>query len=153
MPWVRQPVRQPGRRSRRFSPAQVKQLGSAQVLMSGVEVRSASVVMIHSLFTAAVQLSLLLNPWAVYRNSADHANHEPSCRLCRTCSLRGRDHRPRDRRRGHRAARSECDALQSTPLRIRRVIVRLESPAVLFHSTHLRVRTRTRILEGRLVHP
>jgi AraC-like DNA-binding protein len=42
--------------------------------------------------------------------------------------------------------------LQSTPLRARRVIVRLESAAVLFHSTNLRLRTRTRVLEGRLAY-
>lgn len=34
--------------------------------------------------------------------------------------------------------------LQSTPLRARRVVVRLEGAAILFHSTNLRVRTRTR---------
>jgi len=42
--------------------------------------------------------------------------------------------------------------LQSTPLRARRVIVRLESAAVVFHSTNLRLRTRTRVLEGRLAY-
>ncbi|MCG3200780.1 MAG: hypothetical protein NFCOHLIN_00642 [Gammaproteobacteria bacterium] len=35
--------------------------------------------------------------------------------------------------------------LQSMPLRARRVIVRLESAAVVFHSTNLRVRTRTTV--------
>jgi AraC family transcriptional regulator, ethanolamine operon transcriptional activator len=38
--------------------------------------------------------------------------------------------------------------LQSTPLRARRIIVRLEGAAVLFHSTNLRVRTRTRSHSG-----
>jgi AraC-like DNA-binding protein len=42
--------------------------------------------------------------------------------------------------------------LQSMPLRARRVIVRLESAAVVFHSTNLRLRTRTRVLEGRLAY-
>jgi len=42
--------------------------------------------------------------------------------------------------------------LQSMPLRARRVIVRLESAAVVFHSTNLRLRTRTRALEGRLAY-
>jgi hypothetical protein len=40
--------------------------------------------------------------------------------------------------------------LQSRPLRARRVIVRLESAAILFHSTNLRVRTRTSTREGLL---
>ena len=40
--------------------------------------------------------------------------------------------------------------LQSRPLRARRVIVRLESAAMLFHSTNLRVRTRTSTREGLL---
>ena len=40
--------------------------------------------------------------------------------------------------------------LQKIPLRARRVIVRLESAAVVVHSTNRRVRTRTRVLEGRL---
>jgi AraC-like DNA-binding protein len=40
--------------------------------------------------------------------------------------------------------------LQSRPLRARRVIVRLESAAVVFHSTNLRLRTRTRVLERRM---
>jgi AraC-like DNA-binding protein len=38
--------------------------------------------------------------------------------------------------------------LQSPPLRARRVIVRLESAAVMFHTTNLRVRTRTSVREG-----
>jgi AraC family ethanolamine operon transcriptional activator len=38
--------------------------------------------------------------------------------------------------------------LQSMPLRARRVIVRLESATVMFHSTNLRLRTRTRVLNG-----
>jgi AraC-like DNA-binding protein len=38
--------------------------------------------------------------------------------------------------------------LQSMPLRARRVTVRLESAAVVFHSTNVRVSTRTRVLEG-----
>ncbi|MGZ8253491.1 MAG: helix-turn-helix domain-containing protein [Burkholderiaceae bacterium] len=42
--------------------------------------------------------------------------------------------------------------LQSTPLRARRVIVRLESAAVVFHSTNLRLMTRTRVLAGRLAY-
>jgi AraC family transcriptional regulator, ethanolamine operon transcriptional activator len=40
--------------------------------------------------------------------------------------------------------------LQSTPLRARRVIVRLEGAAVVFHSTNLRVRTRTSTQKGLL---
>jgi AraC-like DNA-binding protein len=40
--------------------------------------------------------------------------------------------------------------LQSMPLRARRVIVRLESAAVVFHSTNLRLRARTRALAGRM---
>jgi hypothetical protein len=40
--------------------------------------------------------------------------------------------------------------LESTPLRARRVIVRLESAAVMFHSTNLRVRTRTSVRKGLL---
>ena len=40
--------------------------------------------------------------------------------------------------------------LQSRPLRARRVIVRLESAAILFHSSNLRVRTRTSTREGLL---
>jgi hypothetical protein len=35
--------------------------------------------------------------------------------------------------------------LQSAPLRARRVVVRLESAAVVFHSTNLRLRTRTSV--------
>jgi len=38
--------------------------------------------------------------------------------------------------------------LQSTPLRARRIVVRLEDAAVVFHSTNLRVRTRTRTHSG-----
>jgi AraC-like DNA-binding protein len=40
--------------------------------------------------------------------------------------------------------------LQSMPLRARRVIVRLESAAVVFHSANLRVRTRTSVRSGLL---
>jgi AraC-like DNA-binding protein len=48
----------------------------------------------------------------------------------------------------------DLDAMQleSAPLRARRVIVRLESAAVLFHSTNLRVRTRTSVREGLLAY-
>jgi AraC-like DNA-binding protein len=42
--------------------------------------------------------------------------------------------------------------LQSAPLRARRVIVRLESAAVVFHSTNLRVRTRTSVRKGLLAY-
>jgi AraC-like DNA-binding protein len=42
--------------------------------------------------------------------------------------------------------------LQLKPLLARRVVVRLESAAVLFHSTNLRLRTRTRVLSGRLTY-
>jgi AraC-like DNA-binding protein len=42
--------------------------------------------------------------------------------------------------------------LQSMPLRARRVIVRLESGAVVFHSTNLRVRTRTSARKGLLAY-
>jgi len=38
--------------------------------------------------------------------------------------------------------------LQSTPLRARRVVVRLEGAVVVFHSTNLRVRTRTSVHKG-----
>lgn len=38
--------------------------------------------------------------------------------------------------------------LQSLPLRVRRVMIRLESAAVVFHSTNLRVRTRTSVRSG-----
>jgi len=38
--------------------------------------------------------------------------------------------------------------LQSMPLRVRRVMVRLVSAAVVFHSTNLRVRTRTSVRKG-----
>ena len=38
--------------------------------------------------------------------------------------------------------------LQSRPLRARRVVVRLDGVAVVFHSTNLRVRTRTKTLSG-----
>jgi AraC-like DNA-binding protein len=38
--------------------------------------------------------------------------------------------------------------LQSLPLRVRRVMIRLESAAVVFHSTNLRVRTRTSVRTG-----
>ena len=38
--------------------------------------------------------------------------------------------------------------LQSLPLRVRRVMVRLVSAAVVFHSTNLRVRTRTSVRKG-----
>jgi AraC-like DNA-binding protein len=42
--------------------------------------------------------------------------------------------------------------LQSMPLRARRVIVRLESATVVYHSTNLRVRTRTRSRDGLLAY-
>jgi AraC family transcriptional regulator, ethanolamine operon transcriptional activator len=42
--------------------------------------------------------------------------------------------------------------LQSMPLRARRVIVRFESAAVVFHSTNLRVRTRTSAQKGLLAY-
>ena len=42
--------------------------------------------------------------------------------------------------------------LQSSPLRVRRVIVRLGDATVAFHSTNLRVRTRTAAHEGRLAY-
>jgi len=38
--------------------------------------------------------------------------------------------------------------LQSNPLRVRRVMIRLDSVAVVFHSTNLRVRTRTSVRSG-----
>jgi len=38
--------------------------------------------------------------------------------------------------------------LQSKPMRVRRVVVRLESAAVVFHSANLRIRTRTSVREG-----
>ena len=42
--------------------------------------------------------------------------------------------------------------LQSTPLRVRRVVVRLDACSVVYHSTNARVRTRTSVLEGRLAY-
>jgi len=42
--------------------------------------------------------------------------------------------------------------LQSMPLRARRVIVRLDSAVVVFHSTNRRVRTRTSVREGLLAY-
>jgi len=42
--------------------------------------------------------------------------------------------------------------LQSTPLRARRVIVRLKSVTVVYHSTNLRVRTRTSVQQGLLAY-
>jgi AraC-like DNA-binding protein len=42
--------------------------------------------------------------------------------------------------------------LQSMPLRARRVIVRLESAAIVFYSTNLRIRTRTRVRKGMLAY-
>ncbi len=42
--------------------------------------------------------------------------------------------------------------LQSMPLCVRRVLVRLDSAAVALHSTNLRVRTRTRVREGMLAY-
>jgi len=42
--------------------------------------------------------------------------------------------------------------LQSTPLRVRRVIVRFEAAAVVFHSSNVRVRTHTSIREGLLAY-
>ena len=42
--------------------------------------------------------------------------------------------------------------LQSMPFRVRRVIVRLDSAAVVFHSTNARVRTRTSVHQGLLAY-
>jgi AraC family ethanolamine operon transcriptional activator len=42
----------------------------------------------------------------------------------------------------------EAVQLQSMPLRARRVIVRLDAATVVFHSTNLRIRTRTSIVPG-----
>lgn len=42
----------------------------------------------------------------------------------------------------------EAVQLQSMPLRVRRVMIRLDSAAVVFHSTNLRVRTRTSVRKG-----
>jgi AraC-like DNA-binding protein len=42
----------------------------------------------------------------------------------------------------------EAVQLQSTPLRARRVIVRLGAAAVVYHSSNLRIRTRTAVHEG-----
>lgn len=48
----------------------------------------------------------------------------------------------------------ELDAmqLQSTPFRVRRVVVRLDACTVVYHSSNARVRTRTSVLEGRLAY-
>jgi AraC-like DNA-binding protein len=42
--------------------------------------------------------------------------------------------------------------LQSSPLRVRRVIVRLGDATVVFHSTNVRVRTRTAVHEGQIAY-
>ncbi len=42
--------------------------------------------------------------------------------------------------------------LQSMPLKVRRIIVRLESATVVFHSTNVRIRTRTRVRTGLLAY-
>jgi AraC-like DNA-binding protein len=42
--------------------------------------------------------------------------------------------------------------LQSLPFRVRRFVVRLDACSVVYHSTNARVRTRTRVLEGRLAY-
>jgi AraC-like DNA-binding protein len=42
--------------------------------------------------------------------------------------------------------------LQSEPLRVRRVVIRLDSSAVVFHSTNLRIRTRTSVRKGLLAY-
>jgi AraC-like DNA-binding protein len=42
--------------------------------------------------------------------------------------------------------------LQSMPLRVRRVVVRLEACTVVYHSTNARMRTRTSVREGRLAY-
>ncbi len=42
--------------------------------------------------------------------------------------------------------------LQSMPFRVRRVVVRLDACSVVYHSTNARVRTRTRVLEGRIAY-
>lgn len=42
--------------------------------------------------------------------------------------------------------------LQSQPLLVRRVIVRLETATVVFHSVNLRVRTRTRVIDGQIAY-
>jgi len=42
--------------------------------------------------------------------------------------------------------------LQSFPFRVRRVVVRLDACTIVYHSTNARVRTRTRVLEGRLAY-
>jgi AraC-like DNA-binding protein len=42
--------------------------------------------------------------------------------------------------------------LQSTPFRARRVVVRLEAATVVFHSTNVRMRTRTRVLPDLLAY-
>src|SRR5512139_2768868 len=38
--------------------------------------------------------------------------------------------------------------LQSQPMHVRRVVVRLETAAVIFHSANLRIRTRTSVRKG-----
>jgi AraC family ethanolamine operon transcriptional activator len=42
--------------------------------------------------------------------------------------------------------------LQSMPLRVRRVVVRLDACTVVYHSANARLRTRTSVLEGRLAY-
>jgi AraC-like DNA-binding protein len=46
----------------------------------------------------------------------------------------------------------EAVQLQAAPLRARRIVVRLEGATVVYHSTNLRIRTRTRVLEGLLAY-
>jgi AraC family ethanolamine operon transcriptional activator len=51
---------------------------------------------------------------------------------------------------GMHLLKQEGMPLQSMPLRARRVIVRLKSATVVYHSTNLRLRTRTQALDGLL---
>ena len=59
---------------------------------------------------------------------------------------------PTDANAGVELLDQDAMQLQSIPMRVRRVIVRLESAAVVFHSSNLRVRTRTTARNGLLAY-
>jgi hypothetical protein len=46
----------------------------------------------------------------------------------------------------------EALQLQSMPLRVRRVVVRLDACTVVYHSTNTRLRTRTSVREDRIAY-
>jgi len=59
---------------------------------------------------------------------------------------------PTDANEGIEMLEQDTVQLQSIPMRVRRVTVRLESAVVMFHSTNLRVRTRTTARNGLLAY-